>query len=259
MYSYDLKDLNASPSVFCESGTHDFQAIAVGAAGQILLPHEVQSSLELPSLRLRKSVTIEPFGLNRERQPPIIVEALNTFAKVLLKTAAPTATTTPAATARVFLADDQCVCELDQSSGAVLRKFDFYTMVSISDFCPEPERDCLLVTDASRHNLLIFNCKQQQMFTVGGEGATPGSFSHPAGVAVDAFGHIFVADAGNSRVQCFDLQGRFLKLLPYPQSLKDITAAAATPVSAYVLLQPVQDYLYLWDSRAQAIYRIKYL
>lgn len=44
----------------------------------------------------------------------------------------------------------------------------------------------------------------------GGEGDAPGQFSRPRGIAVDAKGNFYVADTGNSRVQKFTPDGKFV-------------------------------------------------
>jgi DNA-binding beta-propeller fold protein YncE len=40
--------------------------------------------------------------------------------------------------------------------------------------------------------------------SIGGRGSDPGRFQRPAAVSFDAFGHLFVADRGNHRIQEFD-------------------------------------------------------
>src|SRR5205823_5730761 len=47
----------------------------------------------------------------------------------------------------------------------------------------------------------------------GGGGTAPGRFDTPDGVAVDALGHVYVADRANNRVQKFSATGRFLAVL----------------------------------------------
>jgi DNA-binding beta-propeller fold protein YncE len=44
----------------------------------------------------------------------------------------------------------------------------------------------------------------------GRQGTGPGEFSEPRDVAVDAKGRLYVADAGNRRVQVFDSEGQFI-------------------------------------------------
>lgn len=48
------------------------------------------------------------------------------------------------------------------------------------------------------------------LLVIGREGAGPGEFRNPRGVAVDKQGSIYVADTGNKRVQKLDSQGKFL-------------------------------------------------
>ncbi|MFQ6013926.1 MAG: flippase activity-associated protein Agl23 [Anaerolineae bacterium] len=48
------------------------------------------------------------------------------------------------------------------------------------------------------------------VLTWGGEGAEPGQFLNPKGVALDGEGNIYVVDSGNHRIQVFDAKGRFL-------------------------------------------------
>jgi sugar lactone lactonase YvrE len=43
------------------------------------------------------------------------------------------------------------------------------------------------------------------LFGLGGTGKNPGQFARPHGMAVDSKGHLYVADAGNQRVQKFEI------------------------------------------------------
>lgn len=45
----------------------------------------------------------------------------------------------------------------------------------------------------------------------GGPGSGPGQFNTPHSIAVDAAGKVYVADRGNSRIQVFDGDGKFLR------------------------------------------------
>lgn len=254
---HDLKDFSSSPSAFLDTGgMHDFQALAINAQGHLLIPEETQNVVDFSTgIRLKKSVSIGTYTLSKERSSCMRVESLNTFNKILFKTCVDVFGKRKTA---IFVGDDQCICELN-ADGQTVRKFDFYTMISIADFAPEPERDIIAVTD-THHSLHIFSCRQQHMVTVGSQGATPGSFSYPSGVCFDSFGHIFVADSGNSRIQVFDFNGKFLKIIPYPQSLKDIVAGPNVSPHARVVLQVHEDYLYMFDYRLDTtVYRVKYI
>jgi len=46
--------------------------------------------------------------------------------------------------------------------------------------------------------------------TWGGKGSLPGQFNEPFDVAVDQDGFVYVADAGNRRIQKFDSDGKFI-------------------------------------------------
>lgn len=47
----------------------------------------------------------------------------------------------------------------------------------------------------------------------GSEGTLPGQLRSPIGLGIDHTGHVWVADSGNSRVQEFDADGRFLRVV----------------------------------------------
>jgi len=68
----------------------------------------------------------------------------------------------------------------------------------------------LVVVDAKRHNVTVWNLDGELLFTIGKPGKKDGEFNFPFGAAVDAQGRIYVADAGNFRVQAFDGDGKFL-------------------------------------------------
>ncbi|VDP47454.1 unnamed protein product, partial [Soboliphyme baturini] len=88
-------------------------------------------------------------------------------------------------------------------------------------------------------------------------GVTPSTFGCPAAIACDVFGNVLVADAGNCRVQIFDLTGKFLKIIQYPTKLKEKVQSKSVilPVS----MQTLNGVLYLLDLRMETIYWIRYL
>jgi DNA-binding beta-propeller fold protein YncE len=73
----------------------------------------------------------------------------------------------------------------------------------------------LYVTDLKpeEHRLLVYTPEGRLKLTFGREGAEPGQFAYPYGIAVDGEGRIYVADSNNGRVQRFDRDGRFTDMI----------------------------------------------
>ena len=51
----------------------------------------------------------------------------------------------------------------------------------------------------------VFTPEGKYLFGLGGSGAGPGQFARPHGMVVDSKGNLFVADAGNQRIQKFEV------------------------------------------------------
>jgi len=71
----------------------------------------------------------------------------------------------------------------------------------------------LYVTDVGDQSIKIFSSRGRLLRKFGRGGDGEGEFAFPNGIAVSGDGTIFVADSNNSRVQVFDGNGRFLRLL----------------------------------------------
>lgn len=253
LLQYDLRNISGDPVVFCESNMREFQSVAFDQQGLVYIPEDVQHALEIANswrnIHLKRYVNLAQYSTNKERAKDIQINHLNTIAKILFKTSG----------RFMYIGDNECVCEI-KPDGELVRKFNFVNMISVGDFAVDPFRDMLFITDSVKHSLLIFNCKQQTMVTVGehGQGATPDSFSFPTGVAVDNYGHLFVADTGNSRIQVFEINGKFVKLIQFPLSLKDIMSGTGNNANQRTILHIHDDYLYLLDSNSDTVWRMKY-
>lgn len=55
-----------------------------------------------------------------------------------------------------------------------------------------------------------FNSSGIYLATIGSTGSGNGQFNYPQNVAIDASGHIYVADTGNNRIEKFDTNGVYL-------------------------------------------------
>lgn len=79
----------------------------------------------------------------------------------------------------------------------------------------DPDGNVLVVSQGAFATIGGYNV---QKFGPGGEflqrwgkdGYGPGQFTEPAGIAIDAIGNFYVADAGNNRIQKFNKHGQFL-------------------------------------------------
>ncbi len=72
-------------------------------------------------------------------------------------------------------------------------------------------RGRLIVSDARRNVVDIFNTDGGLISSIGSRGREHGEFNIPYGVAVDKEGRVYVVDSGNFRLQIFDQNGKFLK------------------------------------------------
>lgn len=80
------------------------------------------------------------------------------------------------------------------------------------------KRGEVIIADSGNHRIQITAGPSESLSELPGEprlvfgrrGTGPGELEEPAGVAVDEDDNIYVADAGNHRIQKFDAQGRFL-------------------------------------------------
>ena len=61
----------------------------------------------------------------------------------------------------------------------------------------------VIVVDALRHEIKLFDLEGEMLDRFGGIGAKAGNVSFPSDVAVDATGRVYVAERGNSRIQVF--------------------------------------------------------
>lgn len=71
----------------------------------------------------------------------------------------------------------------------------------------------LYVTDIRLNNIMVFDLNGKKLAEVGKMGLNPGEFRAPNAIAVDSDGNMFVSDSGNQRVQVFDKNGKFVRII----------------------------------------------
>jgi len=76
------------------------------------------------------------------------------------------------------------------------------------------EQRKLYVSDCWRGEVLSFDLRGNPLRVFGSEGREPGQFACPRDLVVQS-GKLLVLDAGNFRIQIFDLQGHLLGILPF--------------------------------------------
>jgi DNA-binding beta-propeller fold protein YncE len=71
----------------------------------------------------------------------------------------------------------------------------------------------LYVTDIKANKLFVFKLNGEKVMEVGSAGIDEGKFIAPNAVTVDHDDQIYVTDSGNNRVQVFDKDGKFIKII----------------------------------------------
>jgi len=90
-------------------------------------------------------------------------------------------------------------------AGHDARHFDRPTAVAVA-----PD-GAFYVADGYRNTRVMkFAADGRFLFQWGTKGSGPGQFDLPHGIALDAQGHVYVADRGNQRIQVFDADGHYL-------------------------------------------------
>lgn len=71
----------------------------------------------------------------------------------------------------------------------------------------------LYVCEIRRSQVYVFDLTGNKLMEIGKMGVNPGEFRAPNGVTADKDGNIYVVDTGNSRVQVFNKDGKFLRII----------------------------------------------
>lgn len=116
-----------------------------------------------------------------------------------------------------------------------------------SDIAIAPNGDMYLV-DGVNNRVIVTGSKGSWKFDFGSEGKGKGQFKHPLGIDISDKGRVFITDAGNHRVQAFDLKGNFL----YMFKLRTKTDTHA-PDPADIVASKLKDYLYISDNENHKI------
>ena len=88
--------------------------------------------------------------------------------------------------------------------------FDWLPPLVAGGAAASPDGSLLYVTGTVDNRVTVYSTASGSvLFTFGSTGTGPGRFRRPQGIAVDPYGDVYVADAGNGRVQRFSRIGVF--------------------------------------------------
>lgn len=78
----------------------------------------------------------------------------------------------------------------------------------------------IYVADSGNHRIQVFDANGQFLYGWGSNGANPGQFNEPWGIAVDE-SFVYVADTWNHRLQKFSLTGEFVQMIGQSGTAQD--------------------------------------
>lgn len=87
----------------------------------------------------------------------------------------------------------------------------------------------IIVADSGNNRVKIFDLVEGLIEEIGTVGNGKGQFRSPEVVAVDCMGFILVGDAGNARIQVFQPNGQFVKILSIKEGFGWISGIHVTP------------------------------
>ena len=115
--------------------------------------------------------------------------------------------------------DDDCniiVSDRNNHRVQVFTKDGDYSLPGQGSFGPVStvtHRGLFYVSDYDNHVIYVIEKKGDvttRISTIGGQGSADGQLSRPWGLAIDIEHHLLVCDRGNSRIQKFTVDGRYV-------------------------------------------------
>ena len=94
--------------------------------------------------------------------------------------------------------------------------------------------DNIFVSDAGNHCIKKFNLSGKSIATWGKTGIHEGELIGPQGIAFDLNNLLYIADTGNRRVQIFDVNGQFIKVLAAPYLIKPVAIAFSSENNIFI-------------------------
>ena len=89
----------------------------------------------------------------------------------------------------------------------------------VEEITTDPQSGAVFVTTTDKHEVHKFTKNGDLLKTVGGIGSQPGQFKFPNGLRVSRQSELYVCDSLNDRIQIFDLDLNFKRVLETDSSL----------------------------------------
>ena len=113
--------------------------------------------------------------------------------------------------------------------------------------------DQVFVCDHSNHRLQVFTSDLVFVRQIGSEGSGKGEFDGPFDITHDEEGNLYVTDCGNDRVQVFNTQGKFLRLLTTKGDITTPTGICISGELVYVSQGKKNGQLFLYHKNGHKI------
>ena len=89
----------------------------------------------------------------------------------------------------------------------------------VEEITTDPQSGAIFVTTTDKHEVHKFTKNRGLIKTVGGRGSQPGQFKFPNGLRISRQSELYVCDSFNQRIQIFDQDLKFKRVLGTGNSL----------------------------------------
>lgn len=114
----------------------------------------------------------------------------------------------------------------------------------------------MALTDVKNHTILIFDTYLDVELVFGTYGTFAGQFDSPEGVFFTPDGGLLVADSGNRRVQAFDADGGFIRMVPSDSTsspLRRPRRAVMDPKGRIYVADPEAGRVFVFDENGRLV------
>ena len=111
----------------------------------------------------------------------------------------------------------------------------------------------VIVCDSGNHRLQIFTSDLMFVRQFGSRGRDNGQFNGPFNITHDEYGNLYVNDLGNNRVQVFNTQGEFIRILVAPDHIIQPIGITCVQGVVYISQWIKNGKLYMYLKNGEAV------